>query len=101
MFFTFPQARTHDYAKDPARGIGGLLVIEADSAEHANERMVNDLGMTFEEAPDCCEQCGGRWAPVFWRHRRGEPHEPMVTGRDAYVHYLDGTFKHISEVPTA
>lgn len=102
-FFTYHQNNSGGaFIEDAERGITAYVIVEAESAESANDR-AEAIGLYFDEdfVYDCA-CCGSRWSPV--RTGEGNP-EPMIyedhvftrtdryrgwTEVDAYVHYLEG-----------
>ena len=108
MFFEYHQNNSGgvtDY--DHKAGISVKVIVEADSADHANER-ARDIGLYFNGEGDC-SCCGDRWYEQ-WNGSDGDP-EPLVYGESVedfvakgdfwsndvpegtatvYVHYLTG-----------
>ncbi|MFI2242397.1 DUF7296 family protein [Streptomyces chrestomyceticus] len=101
-FFTYCQNNSYgSFDYNEANGVSVYVIIEADSAESANDK-ATDIGLYFDGEGDCpC--CGDRWGPC------GEGDacdEPEVYGRpvsewddgtkwirkgfEAFVHYADG-----------
>ena len=65
MFYLFTQNSSGGFFNKIEKGFGGQvyhLVVEADDAEHANER-AQELGIYFDgiSAGLDCECCGNRW----------------------------------------
>lgn len=104
MFYTFNQNNSggsFDY--DAERGISAVVIIEADSAEAANER-AEQIGLYFDGDGDC-ECCGDRWYSVSGTYDSAdvpsiygtplESYEPsykwMGKYPETYVHYANGT----------
>jgi len=94
-FYTYTQNNSGGFfAYDDQRGVAEYVVVEADSAEQANER-AESAGLYFGGAGDC-ECCGNRWstawdddaAPMVY----GTPVEfqELVKNPVVYVHYADG-----------
>ncbi|MEU7243398.1 DUF7296 family protein [Streptomyces sparsogenes] len=103
MFFTFTQNNSYGaFDFDEARGITEYVIVEADTADEANER-AEGIGLYFDGVGDCpC--CGDRW----YAQRRDEDgdstpsiyDEPVETATsyfkwmgdspDVFVHYADG-----------
>lgn len=82
-------------------GLSALVIIEANSAEEANDR-AKDIGIYFN---GClfgvdCECCGDRWDPADEDDGYDAPSyygEPVEAGMDiwgypAYIHPLSGGF---------
>jgi len=112
MFYTFHQNNSGGYfIFDSDKGISVNVIIEANSADEANDR-AEQIGLYFNGVADesDCSCCGDRWysvwdendgteLPEIW----GEPvaiNAPMkkedlsfkwAKGPEAYIHYLDGT----------
>lgn len=100
-FFTFDQNNSgggFDY--DESAGISHVVIIEADSAEDANER-AESIGLYFDGAGDCpC--CGDRWYEVYGPGDEvpsvyGTPlekYKPLYkwirSGYEVFTHYADG-----------
>ncbi len=60
-FYTFYQNNAAGvFVTDTLRGIGTTVVIEANSAEEAND-FAENIGIDFD---DLCECCGTRWDSV-------------------------------------
>jgi hypothetical protein len=105
MFYDFRQNNSgggFDFNADD--GISVHVIIEANSAEDANERAEN-LGLYFDGCDDGrdCECCGDRWysawgegdaVPSMYGTPVGEAEAYMLWApegvAEAYVHYLDG-----------
>ncbi|GAA1064693.1 DUF7296 family protein [Streptomyces asiaticus] len=103
MFFTFNQNNSGGgFDFDEARGITEYVIVEADTADEANER-AESIGLYFDGDGDCpC--CGDRWY-AQWSNDRGREvpsiyDEPVETATalikwmgdnpDVFVHYADG-----------
>lgn len=97
-FFEFHQNNSGgSFDHDAKRGIGHLVVVEADDALHANYR-AERAGIYFDGCATGgdCPCCGDRWSRQ-WESAKGTD-EPQSFGRPisggwglpAYVHYLDG-----------
>jgi hypothetical protein len=105
MFFDFDQNNSGGgFDFDAEAGITHHVIIEADSAEEANER-ARELGLYFdgvENGPDC-DCCGDRW---YEAHGEGDD-VPTVYGTpvteyealmlwapkgtpEIFIHYADG-----------
>lgn len=56
-------------------------IIEADSAEAANNRAIRETEIYFNGVDNGsdCECCGDRWSPA-WSGDKGDP-EPMIYGK--------------------
>lgn len=96
MFYAFRQNNTggsFDY--DNERGITEVVIVEADSAEEANNR-AEQIGIYFGgvDSGDDCPCCGDRWYGV-WDKGDLEPSlygRPIKeTKRPAWIHFKDGT----------
>lgn len=102
MFYTYNQNNSGG-AFEETSGIAQFVIIEANSADEANERAI-DAGIYFDEEYQIdCDCCGTRW-DTFW----GNPDEvpsvygdpvadgeiymryPAWTSPAGYIHYLDG-----------
>ena len=82
MFFTYDQNNSggsFDYEAD--RGISFYVIVEADSADEANNR-AERIGLYFDGAGDC-ECCGNRWTDQ-WNDQNGTPY-PEVYGRSVLL----------------
>lgn len=104
MFFTFNQNNSGgSFDFNEADGISEYVIVEAVSAEDANER-AERIGLYFDGAGDC-SCCGNRWYEQSGGYDRGdevpsvydEPVESatvlikwMGTRPDAFVHYMGG-----------
>lgn len=109
MFYTYWQNNSGgNFVEDDERGITLTVIIEADTAEEANER-AEQIGLYFDGDGDC-ECCGARW-DAAWEYEEGDL-QPEVYGDDvssgklppptggwkpmkwtkvaAYIHYKDG-----------
>lgn len=96
MFYAFRQNNSgggFDY--EPVTGIAVNVIIEATSAEDANER-AEVIGLYFDGYGDC-ECCGNRWHEV---DESEGTWGPTILGKDALttgdgetvvVHFMDGT----------
>lgn len=79
-------------------GITRYVIIEANSASHANER-AEEIGLYFNGCRNGidCRCCGDRWYKTYPEAatEQAEICEELVEneGSDIAVHYLDGTFK--------
>ena len=110
-FFNFSQNNSGgSFIFNKERGITCHVIIEANDANHANER-AESIGLYFngcEEGMDC-ECCGDRWSQI-WRGDKGDEvpsiyGQPIVKrkpvfgivrnkqGFETAVHYADGTIK--------
>lgn len=101
-FFHYSQNNSGgSFTFDEAAGITHHVVVEADSADEANER-AERIGLYFDGAYDCpC--CGDRWSSQ-WRDESGETepsvygepvaafkgHRWMDAGKEIAVHFADG-----------
>jgi hypothetical protein len=103
-FYEFMQNNSGGtYDIDERRGIGKVVIIEAESAERANT-LAERIGLYWDGVDDGvdCQCCGDRWSPQ-WGADQGDP-EPVVFGTPvgtyvttprawalpAFVHYADG-----------
>lgn len=110
MFYTYSQNNSGGFFDDDENcGIGPYVIIEADSAEHADDRAC-DIGLYFggvEYGKDC-DCCGDRWyrggdwgtgyeQPTLYGKVVGAEIEPDYISfygyMPCYVHYIDGTFR--------
>lgn len=107
MFYTFSQNNSGGvFSVDHARGISQFVIIEADSANQANER-AETIGLYFDgcDIGYDCDCCGDRWyrasyegserPEVYGRdphgHRQGTAFSlKWVEGADGYIHYANG-----------
>ena len=99
MFYTYRQNNSGgDFHIKPTIGICKYVIIEANSADDANER-AEAIGLYFNGCRDGsdCRCCGDRWymANKLSATEQPEIYEELVEkkGTDIAVHYLDGTFK--------
>jgi hypothetical protein len=100
MFYTYSQNNSGgSFDIDLELGIMKYVIIEANSADEANDR-AEDIGLYFNgcDAGRDCECCGDRW---WTTHDFSAAEKPEISGElvgekegsDIAVHYLDGTFK--------
>lgn len=98
------------YDTNPFRGISRYVIIEANSAEAANDRAIA-LGIYFYgvDSGEDCECCGDRWFPV--EAQEGSD-SPMLDGCGVvikaaaapdrayagYIHYAAGAVKAFGDV---
>lgn len=106
MFYTFVQNNSGGwFHRDSPRGISRYVIVEANTPREANERAVK-IGLYFDGVYDeiDCECCGDRWLMVDHYDAKDVPsiyNDPIgETVKDdwtngAYIHYLDGTVKHV------
>lgn len=103
MFYHYSQNNSGGkFGHDPKRGISHHVIIEAASADEANQR-AEYIGLYFDGEGDC-ECCGNRWSPMY-RDDAGET-APLVYGEtpsawangrwniwngSCFIHYLDGS----------
>lgn len=100
MFYTYRQNNSGGFWSDNLySGITRYVIIEANSASHANER-AEDIGLYFDGCDDDrdCPCCGDRWYKTYESEATEQPelYGELVgekEGSDIAVHYLDGTFK--------
>lgn len=103
-FYTYGQNNSGgSFVLDEAKGITHYVIIEAFTAEEANNK-AEDIGLYFGGAGDCpC--CGDRWS-TQWADSDGEARpevygQPadsyistfggwMPPGKEIVIHYLDG-----------
>ena len=103
-FFTFSQNNSGGYfVEDNEHGVCEYVIIEADNAEDAWNRLV-EIGDKVDGFWVYCSCCGERWYPPY---DNGDE-EPMIHGEPlssveawifrtgAFVHYADGSFKRFS-----
>lgn len=105
-FFEFMQNNSGgSFIVDEHAGIDTTVIIEATSADNANDRAI-DIGLYFNgcDSGFDCPCCGDRWSPV-WRNDGSEV--PTIFGepvtltmstefrRSAYIHYLDGRIEKV------
>ena len=98
-FYQFRQNNSGgSFDHSEADGIGWLVVIEANSADHANQR-AERIGLYFDGCSDGidCSCCGDRWYPANEQDACEVPSaygEPLTQETSsnwnlpAYVHYL-------------
>ena len=98
MFFQFWQNNSYGrFNIDKVKGIGVVVIVEADSAVEANER-AESIGLYFDGDGDCpC--CGDRWTES-WSDKDGDD-VPSYYGKAicsemndlplTFIHYKDGT----------
>jgi hypothetical protein len=100
MFYTFNQNNSGGgCANDHTRGIGPVVIIEADDGNHAEYR-AELIGLYFNgvASGDDCECCGDRWyAPWEGKKYPAYYDENVTTRREVpapeasvFVHYADG-----------
>ena len=112
-FYTFNQNNSGgSFDVDPADGISHFVIIEANSADAANDK-AKRIGLYFNGVDDGrdCECCGDRWCSA-WRDDGTE--NPDVYGKHpsdhrdifvtdkphTFVHYADGRIESFSNPPT-
>jgi hypothetical protein len=99
MFYTFSQNNSGG-SFDRTDDLGDFVVIEADSADDANERAA-EFGIYFDGVAfgEDCKCCGDRWYPVSEPGEDkpalyGEPIEKAIDDFDLrntiVVHYANG-----------
>jgi len=105
-FFTFRQNNSFGiFHLDDKRGIGELVIIEANDADHANA-LAEDIGLYFDGCSigTDCPCCGDRWNPAWSNEGTIEPeaygkplseYESWFT-ENAYIHYLNNTIERVS-----
>lgn len=103
MFYTYDQNNSGGgFVTNPAKGISHFVIVEADSADDANEK-AEALGLYFDGVEDGydCECCGDRWhrcghhastesPEIFGKHPSKHVEEFIKGGPHTFVHYLDG-----------
>lgn len=96
MFYTYDQNNSGGcFDIDHDRGIDCFVIIEAESADHADSR-AEMIGIYFNGVNDGldCECCGDRWYPTSEWAATDIPMiyggDPFETPYDGYVHMLDG-----------
>jgi hypothetical protein len=113
MFYTFGQNNSGgSFDFDKSSGITHYVIIEAESAEDANDRAEN-IGLYFDGEYDCpC--CGSRWhstwdsdgkdVPQIYGEAvgKGTPYKAdtlwMGDDPEAVIHYLDGTIEWVKGI---
>jgi|SRR5690348_1922198 len=90
-FFAFDQNNSGgSYSIDENRGIGKVVVIEAENASDANER-AREIGLYFDGRYDC-DCCGNRWHEQ-WDDEKGIDFEDILFWdwrSPVYVHKING-----------
>jgi hypothetical protein len=90
-FFAFDQNNSGgSYSLNANRGIGKVVVIEAENASEANER-AEEIGLYFDGKHDC-DCCGNRWY-AQWVDEDGIDFETILHWDwrgEVYVHTLKG-----------
>ena len=106
MFYTFSQTNSGGiFEVDNHRGISQFVIIEADSADQANER-AETIGLYFDgcDIGYDCDCCGDRWYRASYEGSEDpevyglNPHGfrsstysvKWVEGADGYIHYANG-----------
>lgn len=99
MFYTFNQNNSGgSFIENRTDGIAEYVIIEADSADEANDRAEN-IGIYFNgcSTGDDCSCCGDRWYAAYESDAEDSPKiwgmSVEKSGNKAYVHYKDGTVK--------
>lgn len=100
MFYTYRQNNSGgNFHIKPTDGICEYVIIEANSADDANER-AEDIGLYFDGCRSGydCKCCGDRWhsADEYEATEQPERYGNLVEEKEGHniaVHYLDGTFK--------
>lgn len=118
-FYTFRQNNSGgSFCVDKSDGIDVMVIVEANSHEHANER-AEEIGLYFDgcSTGNDCKGCGDRWSRAWkedgteWPSSYGtriplEPDEILraklnnetIDCDPGYVHYLDGR---VVQIPNA
>ena len=99
-FYTFRQNNSGgSFDIDLLSGICVYVIVEANSASHANDR-AEDIGLYFDGCDDDrdCSCCGDRWYRTYESEATEQPelYGELVgekEGNEIAIHYLDGTFK--------
>ena len=109
MFYTFSQNNSGgSFYVDHRGGISEFVIIEAESADQANER-AEEIGLYFDgcDIGYDCECCGDRWHQADEYDGTGNPEVygrnphgfrtggnyvsfKWVEGADGYIHYANG-----------
>jgi hypothetical protein len=104
-FYEFRQNNSGGhFHEDEASGIGPSVIVEASSAEEANEK-AQSLGIYFDGVDDDtdCDCCGDRWYPVdeddgkYVPSHYGDFVEDVVAdwyNTGSYVHRLNGEIQY-------
>lgn len=103
MFITYSQKNSGGYfLEDKDDGIAEYVIIEGNSLEEIRDR-ASDIFSNYRESCPCC---GDRW-DVYWNDKDDLTKEPEIYGTsvfkyfdsysrsEAYIHYLDGSIKHV------
>lgn len=101
MFYCFVQNNSGGWFDfDPDRGISRYVIVEAQSADHANQR-AEAAGLYFDgcSGGSDCDCCGDRWSRACESDGTESPlvyGEPVTESSqdiaDTYVHFLGGRF---------
>ena len=103
MFFTFSQNNSGGYfVEDEERGVNECVIVEADTAEAAIERL-HEIGADVDGFWSFCSCCGERWnewlddddgteSPELY-NTPIEKQTAQMFRKAAFVHYADGNFK--------
>jgi hypothetical protein len=112
MFYTFNQNNSGgSFVFDEDRGLSTHVIVEADSADAAND-IAESIGIYFNgcDLGIDCTCCGNRWGAVYETQGESEPSIYALTIREwmsaqpsfkwqgegkpeIYVHYADGTLQ--------
>ena len=99
MFYTYRQNNSGgSFNIDLQSGITEYVIIEANSASHADER-AEEIGLYFDGCRSGidCRCCGDRWYRTYESEATEQPEIygewVYKTGSDIAVHYLNKTFK--------
>jgi hypothetical protein len=107
MFYNFDQNNSGgSFDEDQEKGIGYVVIIEADNAKEANEK-AEKIGIYFHGVVNNgdCECCGDRWHEVDESDGTELPeyYGQVITDKvdnkywtaASFIHYKDGTIKKV------
>ena len=105
MFYLFDQNNSGgDFHHDSSNGIGYRVIIEADSADQANE-IAENIGIYFNGCYDerDCPCCGDRWSPAYVGDGTecASEYGGLDTGGfgiPSYIHYENGAIVAIEDI---
>lgn len=105
-FFTFSQNNSGGYfIENQKEGVGGYVIIEAQTAEAAYEKL-RIIGDRIDDFWDSCDCCGERWC--YDPELISADDEPAICGKNvreasgglfgecAFVHYENGKIEKIT-----